>query len=341
MAFIDLMNLEKKRINKTTEGKFNLFYGLPKIGKTTLAAQFPKTLLLAFEPGYNALDDLYVTPIHNWEDFIQVKKQLCSLPKLKEKYEIIAIDTVDIAWKYVINKVVTDNGVTKIGDVGYGQGYTQAEEEFRSAISDLAQAGYGINFITHSQTKINKEATAAAQAQAKIEADKNGTKEKDVEPVYQIRPSLQEKPFDIVNKLVDNICYIHRKPNEKPLLFFRETPTFWAGSRYHYIKKGIEFSYENFLKAVGDAVEAQIAASGKTAVEEKRNDFFSNQSFESMMTEVKSLFVKYSSDPEIREQFNNILQTVFEKEDIKFSHLTEKDYDKLKETLIKIKGLIN
>ena len=335
MAFVNLKELTPRRITKTVEGKYNLFYGLPKIGKTTLVTKFPKSLLLACEPGYNALDNIMVVPIHNWEDFISIKKQLCLMPELKEKYATIAIDTVDILWKYVLAKVMNDHSVTKIGDIPYGQGYSLSEEEFRSTLSDLANAGYGINFVTHSQTKINKEATAAAQAKA----EQNGSKEL-VEPIYQIKPSLQDKPFDIVNKLVDNICYIHRRPNEKPLLFFRETPTFWAGSRYHYIKKGIEFSYENFLTAVNDAVDAQIAAGGGGIAEESNSNFYSEQSFDSMLTEAKSLFVKYSSDKEITEQFTNILREVFQKEDIKFSHLVESDKDKLKETLIKIKGIV-
>ena len=80
MAFVNLKELKPRRITKTTEGKYNLFYGLPKIGKTTLVTKFPKSLLLACEPGYNALDNIMVVPIHNWEDFISIKKQLCLMP---------------------------------------------------------------------------------------------------------------------------------------------------------------------------------------------------------------------------------------------------------------------
>ena len=54
---IDLLNLEPTKISKDLKGKYILIYGRPKIGKTTLASEFPKNLLLAFEPGYNALNN--------------------------------------------------------------------------------------------------------------------------------------------------------------------------------------------------------------------------------------------------------------------------------------------
>lgn len=44
---IDLVNLEPTQISKDLRGKFMLIYGLPKAGKTSLAVEFPKALLLA------------------------------------------------------------------------------------------------------------------------------------------------------------------------------------------------------------------------------------------------------------------------------------------------------
>ena len=39
---IDLLNLQPVTINKDLKGKYILMYEQPKIGKTTLAAQFPR-----------------------------------------------------------------------------------------------------------------------------------------------------------------------------------------------------------------------------------------------------------------------------------------------------------
>ncbi len=44
---IDLLNLEPTKISRDLKGKYILIYSTPKGGKTSLAVQFPKNLLLA------------------------------------------------------------------------------------------------------------------------------------------------------------------------------------------------------------------------------------------------------------------------------------------------------
>ncbi|HOK47887.1 MAG TPA: AAA family ATPase, partial [Bryobacteraceae bacterium] len=46
-----------------------LIYGPTKIGKTTLASQFPEALFLATEPGLNALE-AYQIPITSWDGLL-------------------------------------------------------------------------------------------------------------------------------------------------------------------------------------------------------------------------------------------------------------------------------
>ena len=105
---IDLLNLEPVKINKDLKGKYILIYGQPKIGKTTLAAQFPRNLLLAFEPGYNALNNKMVQPITKWGEFKTVLKQL-EKPEVQEKFDTITIDTADIAWDYCEKYICASN----------------------------------------------------------------------------------------------------------------------------------------------------------------------------------------------------------------------------------------
>ena len=45
---IDLLNLEPTKISRDLKGKYILAYGLPKIGKTSLVASFPKSLIFFF-----------------------------------------------------------------------------------------------------------------------------------------------------------------------------------------------------------------------------------------------------------------------------------------------------
>ena len=56
---IDLLNLEPTKISRDLKGKYIFAYGAAKIGKTSLIASFPKSLIFSFEPGTNALDNIY------------------------------------------------------------------------------------------------------------------------------------------------------------------------------------------------------------------------------------------------------------------------------------------
>ena len=42
---IDLLALEPQTISRNLKGKYAMLYGLPGVGKTSLAAQFPKVLI--------------------------------------------------------------------------------------------------------------------------------------------------------------------------------------------------------------------------------------------------------------------------------------------------------
>ena len=66
---VDLLTLEPQRISKDLKGKFMLLYGLPKVGKTTLASQLDKVFIASFEPGTNGLDNVLTAPMITWEDW--------------------------------------------------------------------------------------------------------------------------------------------------------------------------------------------------------------------------------------------------------------------------------
>jgi predicted ATPase len=93
---ISLKELVPTKISRDLRGKFILVYGSPKTGKTTLLSQLPNSLILAFEPGTNALNNAYVQPINKWTDFKTVLRQLRD-EEVQQKFHFIGIDTADIA----------------------------------------------------------------------------------------------------------------------------------------------------------------------------------------------------------------------------------------------------
>lgn len=51
MGKIDILSIEPTTISRDLKNKYILIYALPKVGKTSFAAQFPRNLMLAFEKG--------------------------------------------------------------------------------------------------------------------------------------------------------------------------------------------------------------------------------------------------------------------------------------------------
>ena len=171
---IDLLALEPQTISKNLKGKYAMFYGLPGVGKTSLAAQFPRVLIAGFEMGTNALNNVYVQPVKGWNDWKTMVGQLIRKNELKEKFECIAIDTADSAWDLCVKYICGQEGVEKLGDIPWGQGYDMAKKEYQSTFRDLTFAGYGLIFISHSTEKTLK--------------DEKG------EEYQQIAPALPQRP---------------------------------------------------------------------------------------------------------------------------------------------------
>lgn len=273
---IDLTNLEPVRINRSLKGKYLLVYGEPKTGKTTLLSQFPKCLILAFEPGYNALDGAMVQPILKWTDFKMVLAQL-AMPEVMEKFDFIGFDTADIAYNMCEKYICMQNRVKELGDIPYGKGTSLCTSEFSDSIREIANLGYGLCFVSHSTEK-------------KFQNEKG-------EEYNRIVPALTARPYGIINKMVDTIGFIHRENTDteknKPFLYLRGNDNFLAGSRFRYIAPKIDFSYEAIKNAVSDAVDKQREMNGTSANENgsEENDYFKKssqrQDFASLMSEAQ------------------------------------------------------
>lgn len=313
---IDILNLQPTKISRNLKGKFMLVYGEPKTGKTTLLSKLPHSLILAFEPGTNALNNIMVAPITKWTEFKGILKQLRA-PAAQEKYDFIGIDTADIAYEMCEKYVCIQNGVENLGDIPYGKGYAICKREFSDSFRELAQLGYGICFVSHS-----------AEKQFKNEKGEDYTR---------IVPALPQRPYDVVNKMVDIIGYIRSIKNyetgeSKTFLFFRGDDRFLAGSRFKYITPRVEFSYENLANAIYEAIDKQTEEDGTSSTEEY-NTFYQPQkeerSFEDIMDEAKELWVKLTNGNEENAiKILNIVEKIFGKR-MKISEATEPQKDLL------------
>lgn len=247
---IDILNIQPSVISRDLRGKYVLLYGKPKSGKTTAACAFPDSLLVAFERGYNAIGGVRPADVTKWSDWKSILRQL-EKPEAQQMYKTIIIDTIGIAWDYCEQYICAQNGVQKIGDIPWGGGYSAAKKEFETTLRKVTMLGYGIVLISHSATRIEKNA--------------------DGSEVEIISPDMPKRASEICNGLVDIIGYIGGEydadKNFTRYLYTRETPTLFAGSRFKYLAPKIKFGYEELVNAIADAITMSEQKDGVKVVD--------------------------------------------------------------------------
>lgn len=295
-----------------------------KSGKTTLASEIDKVFIAEFELGAGDIHNILRAPMNRWNDWKQVVKQaVVNKDQLKSKIEIFAIDTIDEAYKLCEKYICQKNNVSTIGDIPYGCGYKLLDEEFMSTFRELAYAGYGLFFISHSTEKTFKNDEG--------------------EEYTQIAPALPNRPYNLINKMVDSIVYLREvvtqkegKKEKKRFLFFRGDDRFLAGSRLKYIAPYVELSYKNLIDTISNAVEEEIKHKGGEAGSE--NNPYEHRDFDTLIDEAKQIWGKVVQEKRTDEALK-ILEEEFGKP-TKFSEILPEQIDQLTNSLIKIKELV-
>lgn len=264
---LDLLKVEPHKVKAGVQGKMFMFYGGAKVGKTTVACQFDKPLLLAFESGYNLIDGIHAVPISSWLDLKNYVKQL-KKQEVREMYNTIILDTVDIMWGLAEKFVKVQADVEDLTDMAFGKGYRKVRDEFQDVINGLGQMGYTLIFISHAEKKDYTDVLGVTHS--------------------GITPTLDKRPKEIITGLVDVMTFINEESDgnggNKSVAYFRggvygenTKVEIEAGSRYgEGLPIKIDWSYDNLIKAVQGADEAMVAsgveisAKNKTILEEKQ-----------------------------------------------------------------------
>ena len=251
---INLLSLQPHKVSRDLTGYITYIYGAAKTGKTTLASQAGKALLLAFERGYNALPGVYAQDITSWGDTRAVVREL-KKPEVKEMFQTVVFDTIDIAGGLCEKYVCAQNNVDKIGEIPYGQGWNLMKKEFEDVVRTITQLGYAVFFISHEKDKEFKR--------------KDGTS------YHQIVPSCANTFNEIAKNLVDIYAYAEKYEDNgqaKVRLVIRSTDnSIDCGSRFKYIEPVIDMSYKALVDALNKAIDKAAEMSGSEYVTSERN----------------------------------------------------------------------
>lgn len=320
---IDILNIQPTTISRDLKGKFVCIYSLPKVGKTSMACQFPKNLLLAFEKGYNAIAGIKPVDITKWSDLKLVLRQL-EKPEARQMYDTVTIDTIGIAWEMCEQFVCAQNGVQKIGDIPWGGGYSACKREFESCLRKITQLGYGLVIIAHVDKRIEKRA--------------------DDSEVEILGPAIPKRAYEIVNQLVDIIGYIDitwdEEGNSERWLYTRKTPTVMAGSRFKYLAPKIKFGYNELVTAIGEAIDKAEKLDGATVVDTTQQVIEEKLDYNAIRAEAADLWKQLvEKDTENAGRILKKVEMIFGRP-MKLSEITEDQVDLFNLVLLDMKEML-
>lgn len=124
-----------------------LIYGENGIGKSSLAAAFPKPIFLNLEDGIGDLDVDSSDVIKSVTEFTG-----CLIELANSDYETIVVDTIDWLEKLIFDDVAKEAGKKTIDDIGFGKGYQSVELRWKHLFEGfgyLWQQGRHIVFTCH------------------------------------------------------------------------------------------------------------------------------------------------------------------------------------------------
>ncbi|MBB6632787.1 ATP-binding protein [Cohnella thailandensis] len=137
---------------KVQKAKKVVIYGPEGVGKSSLAARFPRPIFIDTEGSTTEMDVERLAKPSSWELMRQqvewVKAQGSS------RYRSLVIDTIDWAEMLCMDSVCAKHGKNGIEDFGYGNGYVYTKEEFGrflNFLSDVVEAGIHVILVAHAQ----------------------------------------------------------------------------------------------------------------------------------------------------------------------------------------------
>lgn len=316
---IDLLSIQPQAISRDLRSKYLLLAGEPKIGKTEFITLAPKSLVLAFEVGTNARPGAMVQKIASWSEFKIVLRQL-ETPEVKEKFDVIGIDTVGIAYNLCEQFICAQGGVQKIGDIPYGGGYAALSKELESAFRKITMLGYGLIFTCHLKEELNDDGK-----------------------VIGYKPDLNARCLKIVNGLVDVIGVIFKNWDENGechrWIQTRSTPTITAGSRFKYLEPCIPFGYQEFLNALGAAIDKEQEM-GAVVVDTAPIETEEKLDFLALRKEAEELWIKLvSKDENNAAAILKKIEMIFGRT-IKLSEITEDQVQLMNLAVLDMKDMV-
>lgn len=315
---IDLLHLEPVKASTDLSSYTSFIYGIPKIGKTTFVYNLYKdrVLFIATEKRHKVLVGAKVQYVSSWAEYLQVLSQLRN-PKVKELFDVIAIDTVENLYQMLEQYILAKYNKTEFGQVEWGKDWVDLKNDWKNGLQMIERLGYSPCFISHA-TQVATKIPAAGILQEQVndtmtlKSDKK-TGEQYYEFVKYV-PDLKDKVMAPINKMVDNILFMtvttDESGQEHRVIHLRETLQWQAGSTFEGIDPVIPLDAEAYKKAVEDAIGKLDPSMLKSEKESIGIEEQEKLNFDELMQEAKEIAYKFHQAGRM-EEVQRIVDEVF------------------------------
>jgi len=315
---IDLLHLEPVKASTDLSSYTSFIYGIPKIGKTTFVYNLYKdrVLFIATEKRHKVLVGAKVQYVSSWAEYLQVLSQLRN-PKVKELFDVIAIDTVENLYQMLEQYILAKYNKTEFGQVEWGKDWVDLKNDWKNGLQMIERLGYSPCFISHA-TQVTTKIPAAGILQEQVndtmtlKSDKK-TGEQYYEFVKYV-PDLKDKVMAPINKMVDNILFMtvttDESGQEHRVIHLRETLQWQAGSTFEGIDPVIPLDAEAYKKAVEDAIGKLDPSMLKSEKESIGIEEQEKLNFDELMQEAKEIAYKFHQAGRM-EEVQRIVDEVF------------------------------
>ena len=129
-------------------------YGPEGIGKSTLAAHFPRPVFIDIEGSTRHMDVSRTDKPSSWTMLMEQVQYIRSDPGV---CSTLVIDTADWAEQLCIASICADKKLSGIEDMGYGKGYVYLAEEFGRLLNLLEEiVGRGVHVVLTAHAMMRK-----------------------------------------------------------------------------------------------------------------------------------------------------------------------------------------
>lgn len=293
--------------------------GLPKIGKTTICKEMAEKLVgedgylfleMYRENGAKYIEDIVYEDVPDWDSFCDIIDDIIDNRTTDYKdLKVVFIDTIDNAIQLAEQESIRlwnkENPSKRTNAInaawgGFMKGQDKAMDLLQEKLFALRSVGIAFAVIGHvRQTTVTDPITN--------------------ESYQQITSDVSQRYFNQLKKNIDliGIAYIDReltknkvngkelstvKSETRKIKFRDDNYTVDSGSRMSQIVNECGFSADEFIKAMTDALKAEIEKSGKSVSERKvENEKEEQKNMERIAENEKAAKAKKSIEPLIEE----------------------------------------